>query len=86
MAYQIKFNTVYTATEAEDTLLSWLADIGYSESQLNEIRQESNSETVKASLIRQKLIVEEQIQTIKIPTIIFDGRRYDRAVEPEKLK
>ncbi len=86
VAYQIKFNTVYTATEAENTLLSWLIDIGYSESQLNEIRQESNSETVKASLIRQKLIVEEQIQTIKIPTIIFDGRRYDRAVEPGKLK
>lgn len=86
VAYQIKFNTVYTAEEAEDRLLVWLAEMGYSESQLNKIKQESRSEEVKSSLARQKTIVEEQIQTIKIPTIMFDNRRYDRAVEPEKLK
>ncbi len=86
VAYQIKFNTVYTAEEAEDKLLAWLAEIGYSEVQLNEIRQASRSEEVKTSLARQKFIVEDQIQTVKIPTIMFDGRRYDRAVEPEKLE
>ena len=86
ISYQIKFNTVYTAQEAEDKLLSWLAEIGYSELQLRTVQQTSRSEEVQSSLAQQKEIVENQIQTIKIPTIMFDGRRYDRAVEPEKLK
>lgn len=86
VAYQIKFNTVYTAEEAENRLIRWLAEMGYSESQLNAIRQTSRSDEVRATLARQKSIVEDQVQTIKIPTIMFDGRRYDRAVEPEKLR
>jgi hypothetical protein len=86
ISFQIKFNTVYTAQEAENTLLTWLTEMGYSEFQLNEIKQAVYSEEVRSSLANQKLIVEEKVQTIKIPTIIFDGRRYDRAVEPDKLK
>lgn len=86
ISYQIKFNTVYTAQEAEEKLISWLAEMGYSESQLENIRQISRSDEVQSDLARQKSIVEDQVQTIKIPTIMFDGRRYDRAVEPEKLK
>jgi len=86
VSYQIKFNAVYTEQEAENKLLSWLSEMGYSESQLKEIQQVSRSEDVQSTLARQKSIVEEQVQTIKIPTIMFDGRRYDRAVEPEKLR
>lgn len=83
--YQIKFNTIYTAKEAEDVILSWLADIGYSVEDLVKIQQTANSEEVRLSLTNQKEIVENKIKTIKIPTIMFDGRRYDRAVGPEKL-
>ena len=83
--YQIKFNTIYTAKEAEDVILSWLADIGYSDDARVKIRQTANSEEVRSSLANQKEIVENKIKTIKIPTIMFDSRRYDRAVGPEKL-
>ncbi len=83
--YQIKFNTMYTATEAENVIISWLKDMGYSEEKIEKIRQAVYSDEVKQSLARQKEIVEDQIKTIKIPTIMFDGRRYDRAVGPEKL-
>lgn len=86
ISYQNKFNTTYTSQEAEDILLGWLADMGYSEAERQRIRQISRSDEVKLSLAQQKSIVEERIQTIKIPTIIFDGRRYDRAVEAEKLR
>jgi len=86
VSYQIKFNTVYTEQEAENKLLSWLAEIGYLESEKLAIQQTSRSKEVESSLAEQKEIVENQIQTIKIPTIMFDGRRYDRAVEPEKLR
>jgi hypothetical protein len=86
ISYQIKFNTVYTKQEAEDKLLFWLSEIGYSKSELKNIQQASRSKEVQSSLGQQKEIVEKKIQTIKIPTIMFDGRRYDRAVEPEKLR
>lgn len=85
VVYQIKFNTIYTSTEAEDMILSWLADIGYSKEDRDKIRQMANSEEVRSSLANQKEIVEDKIKTIKIPTIMFNGRRYDRAVGPEKL-
>jgi len=83
--YQIKFNTIYTAKEAEDMILLWLKDIGYSDEDRVKIRQTINSDEVQTSLASQKEIVENRIKTIKIPTIMFDGRRYDRAVGPEKL-
>ena len=83
--YQIKFNTMYTATEAEDVILLWLKDMEYSEEKISAIRQVAYSDEVKQNLARQKEIVEDQIKTIKIPTIMFDGRRYDRAVGPEKF-
>lgn len=83
--YQIKFNTMYTVKEAEDMLLVWLTDMGYSEGDRNKIQQIVSSDEVQTRLANQKEIVENKIKTIKIPTIMFDGRRYDRAVGPEKL-
>lgn len=83
--YQIKFNTIYSTREAEDVIISWLKDIGYSEGELDRIQQAANSDEVRSSLADQKDIVENTIKTIKIPTIMFDGRRYDRAIGPEKL-
>lgn len=84
-SYQILFNTVYTEAEAESVLATWLAEVGYSQAELDVIRTTSRSDAVVSRLAEQKNTVEERIQTIKIPTIMFDGRRYDRAVEPEKL-
>lgn len=84
--YQTKFNTVFTAREAEDRLRGWLAEIGYSGAQLRDITRAARSADVRARLARQRSIVEDQVETVKIPTIMFGGRRYDRAVEPEKLR
>jgi hypothetical protein len=86
ISYQIKFNTTYTSGEAEDLLLTWLADMGYTESERQTIQKMAHSDEIKSRLSQQRTIVEDKIQTIKIPTIMFDGRRYDRAVEPEKLR
>ena len=33
-----------------------------------------------------KAIVQQQIRKVKIPTILFGGRRYDRVVTPGQLK
>lgn len=86
ISFQEKINVAYTEQETESLLLSWLKEMGYSETQLQQIKEAARSGQIKDSLNRQKDMVENKIQTIKIPTIMFDGRRYDRAVGPEKLQ
>jgi pimeloyl-ACP methyl ester carboxylesterase len=41
---------------------------------------------VRQSLAAQRAIVEERIRTIKIPTLLIGGRRYDRVVSEETLR
>ena len=48
--YQIKFNTIYTAKEAEDIILLWLKDIGYLDEDRNKIQQTANSDEARSSL------------------------------------
>jgi hypothetical protein len=84
--HQEKFNFLYSKEEAESVLTSWLKDIGYTDSEISEIQNTSKSDLVRGIMEEQRRIVEEQIRTIKIPTIIFDGRRYDRVIGEEKLK
>jgi hypothetical protein len=38
------------------------------------------------ALAEQRRIVEEELHTIKIPTLLIDGRRFDRVVASEKLQ
>jgi hypothetical protein len=84
--YQSLFNTVYSAAEAELHILAWIAGLGYSPNQVERIKDVASSAQVIESLARQKDIVEKEVRTIKIPTILFDGRRYDRAVGPDVLR
>lgn len=85
-SYQERFNLLYSKEEAEETLTGWLGEMGYDEERIGKIRATTKSETVKRRIERQKEIVEERIRTIKIPTIMFDGRRYDRVIGEERLK
>ncbi len=83
---QTWFNTGYTRAQAEQTLKDLLKKIGYDDAQVQRIAALAASDEVKKSLQDQKTIVEERIRTIKIPTLLIDGRRYDRVVGVEKLR
>ena len=85
-SYQENFNLLYSSKEAESVLLLWLEDMGYDESQIEKIQEFAQSPQVQNIIKKQNEIVEDQIRTIKIPTIMFDGRRYDRVIGEEKLK
>tara|TARA_B100000745_G_scaffold298463_1_gene247179 strand:+ start:2159 stop:3229 length:1071 start_codon:yes stop_codon:yes gene_type:complete len=85
-SYQEQFNFLYSAKEAETVLLLWLEDMGYDEIQIEKIQETAQSEEIQNIITKQNEIVEDQIRTIKIPTIMFDGRRYDRVIGEEKLK
>lgn len=83
---QNQFNLRFDQTEAEEKLQKILLDIGYTQTQVNEIAQRANSVEVEKRLENQRNIVENEIRTLRIPTIIFNGRRFDRVLEPEQLK
>lgn len=85
-SYQEQFNLLYSRQEAEEVLIGWLREMGYDEEQIRKIQTVVGSDTVKQRIEKQKETVEERIRTIKIPTIMFDGRRYDRVIGEEKLK
>ncbi len=84
--FQENFNLLYSHQEAEDMILKWLKEFGYSDAQIAQIKLLTKSDEIAQKITKQKDIVENQIKTIKIPTIIFDERRYDRVIGPEKLQ
>jgi hypothetical protein len=83
---QNQFNLQLDHNEAKEKLRELLKEIGYTPEQIEEISQKAESQETKDSLAKQRDLVENKIKTIKIPTIIFNGRRYTRVVEVENLK
>jgi hypothetical protein len=83
---QFQFNFTFTKNQIEPEIEKLLVEIGYNQEQIARIKEIANSEQVSQSLDKQKEIVEQKVRTNRIPTIIFDGRRYDRVLEVDKLK
>lgn len=83
---QTAINLMYTKDEVIELINKYISEFGYTDNQIQEINQLVNSSEVRGILANNKVIVEDQIKTIKIPTIIFDGRRYDRVVDVETLR
>jgi hypothetical protein len=74
------------STEATATLIGWLDEFGLSADQIDVIVAEAGSDTVTDIIAANKTLVEEKIATVKIPTIIFDGRRHDGLVSVDGLQ
>lgn len=83
---QTRVNIAMTRADAERTLRELLAQVGYGQAQVEEVMAAAAGEDVRASLAEQRRIVEEEVRTIKIPTLLFNGRRYDRVVDVETLR
>lgn len=84
--YQTKINTVMNERQVEDLLHGWLKDIGYTDDQIVLIAEAAKSDAVKDSMAQQKVLVEDRIKTVKIPTMLINGRRYDGVVSTDKLR
>jgi hypothetical protein len=85
ISLQDRFNYNYNQSEIDSKLSELLSEIGYTEGEIQEVVFRSQTEEIKQRLETHKDIVENKVQTIRIPTIIFDGRRYDRVVDQEVL-
>jgi len=85
LAYQAQFNSSLNRAQVTTLLDSWLEEFGYSEQQVREIKQLAGSDQVAAVMQGNEAIVKNRIKTVKIPTIIYDGRRHDGVVKAEDL-
>lgn len=83
---QTRINMGMTDADARATLKNLLSDIGYAPSDILRIESLAASDDVAHSLEEQRLIVEERIRTVKIPTLLIGGRRYDKVASVESLR
>lgn len=74
------------AEEATATLTGWLGEFGLSQDQVDVVVAEAGSDEVAGIIAANKALVEDKIATVKIPTIIFDGRRHDGLVSVDGLQ
>lgn len=86
MDLQTQFNIGFTRSEAQHRLRELLAEIGFNNEEIDRIALLATSEEIAARIAEQRRIAEEEIRTIKIPTLLFGGRRYDRVVDVETLR
>ncbi len=84
--WQQRFDLKFDPDEARRVLGEFCRDFGYSDEQREQIAQLAMSKEIADKIQTHKFVVEKQIRTVKIPTIIFHGRRYDRVVAPDQLK
>jgi hypothetical protein len=85
IVYQIKINNLLSNTDAQILLQSWLGEFGYSNEQLATIVADTTSDEVQQIIANNMAIVEDHINTVKIPSLIFNGHRHDGLVNTNDL-
>ena len=83
--YQIKINSSLNQAQTIDLIKGWLKDLGYSPDQIQQIATDATSQKVADIIDQNQHIVQTQIKTVKIPTIIFGGQRHDGLVDTTNL-
>jgi len=84
--WQDRFDMEFGPDESRAALNQFCATIGYSPAQIAQIATLATSKEVADRLRANEAVVETRVRTVKIPTILFSGRRYDRVLPPEKLR
>lgn len=84
ISWQSVINRAEPATAAA-LLRDWSAEFGLNPSQVATIISVAASDEVTGIISANNALVEKNIHTVKIPTIIFDGRRHDGLVSPDDL-
>jgi len=75
--FQNAFNYTYDDSMARKVLNDWLKDFGYTDQEVAEVVKLVDSDKVKKIIDKNRDIVDNQIKTKKIPTMIYNGRRHD---------
>lgn len=83
---QTNINNIWTKTETEAKIEKWLQRIGYDNAKIAEIRERAASQEVADIIAANNRTVNEVIKTVKIPTLIYDGRRVGGVLSTDKLR
>ncbi|MDO4271686.1 MAG: hypothetical protein Q4C83_01725 [Candidatus Saccharibacteria bacterium] len=75
--YQNAFNLGYDSKKAEEVLQQWLSDFGYTDDEVADIAKLAKSDKVKDLIAKNVDLVNNKVQTKKIPTMIYNGGRHD---------
>jgi hypothetical protein len=86
VSWQQRFNINFDPDQARSQLETFAEEFGYSKLQQQQLRAAAASDSVAQKLHDNRTLVETRIRTVKIPTIFFDGRRYERVLKPGQLK
>lgn len=84
--YQNKINSLLNNKQTEKLLIEWLEEFGYNNQEIQSIKDLTASEKVKNIIDDNYRIVEEEIRTVMIPTIIFNNKRHGGLVQASSLK
>ena len=86
VAWQTWFNEQASAQEAETQLQDWLAESGYDASRIQEVARLAASDEVHEIVAAGKRVVEEEIRTATVPTLIADGALHPGVVSVDQLR
>ncbi len=75
-SYQIMFNEMYSAEEAEEKLQRWLKEFGYHSAERSEIIERAHSEAIGEIIKKNNDIVVNDIHAKGIPTMIYNNRKH----------
>jgi hypothetical protein len=84
VSWQVAINN--SEPEAAEALLQeWAGEFGLTEAEVKTVAEVAASDEVADIIAANRIIVEDKIKTVKIPTIIFDGQRHDGLVNVDKM-
>jgi len=84
--WQERFDMKFDPDEARRALNAFARDFGYSDEERSQFSKPSQSKEIADIIRAHKTVAKQQIRTVKLPTILFNGRRYDRVVARAQLK
>ncbi len=84
--FLIKINTMLDVKQTKNLITDWLKAIGYNQAQLEKIEADANSKKVSDIIKNNQDIVKNKIKTVKIPTIIYDGKLRSGLVNTSDLR
>lgn len=82
--WQNRLNVAEPA-EVRAQIKTWLLEFGYSEEDVAQVQQLLTSDAVAEQMAINRAIVEDQIRTVSIPTLIADGKLHTGAVSVNDL-
>ncbi len=83
--WQVWFNETATAADAEAQLHAWLADAGYDAAGVRQVAEFAASEQVADAIDAGMRVVDDEIRTVTIPSMVAGGKLHKGAIEADVL-